>query len=68
MAVPTEEKYMAPLNSEESSNRLQRLKKLVRRTQFGAKRIPKKFRFFLQRSYPMYEDDLEESSTYKKEK
>ena len=64
MDAPTEEKSTAQSNLDESSNRLQRLKRLVRRTQFGAKRIPKKFRFFLQPSCPMYEDETEESSSF----
>ena len=41
-----------------------RPRKSPKRTQFGSKRIPKKFRYFLNRSYPMYEDEPEESTTY----
>jgi hypothetical protein len=41
-----------------------RQRKLPRRSQFGSKRIPKKFRHFLKRSYPMYEDEPGEFTTY----
>jgi hypothetical protein len=48
----------------ESSLQPRQPKRLVKRTQFGSQRIPKKFRYFLKRSYPMYVDEPEESISY----
>jgi hypothetical protein len=43
---------------------LSKPRKTPRRTQFGSKRIPKKFRYFHLRSVPMYVDEPEEFISY----
>jgi hypothetical protein len=60
----TKDTSPTPLLSGESSSPLRQPKRLVKRTQFGSRRIPKKFRRFLKQSYPMYEDEPEEFTTY----
>ena len=62
--APTKERSQTPLPLDESSLQHRQPKRLVKRTQFGSRRIPKKFQYFLKRSYPMYGDEPEEFTTY----